>query len=96
MCIGFNWVNHAQDLMYVTKFEDFPNSLIPNTHVVLNTPKFHYSPYFVPTVTVPTVQTDNNEQDCPAVRAHNCCTAKRLFILLLPVESVNSRRHTCR
>ena len=30
MCIGSNWVNHAQDLMYVTKFEDFPNSLIPN------------------------------------------------------------------
>ena len=30
MCIGSNWVNHAQDLMYVTKFEDFPNSLIPS------------------------------------------------------------------
>ena len=30
MCIGSNWVNHAQDLMFVTKFEDFPNSLIPN------------------------------------------------------------------
>ena len=30
MCIGSNWVNHAQDLMSVTKFEDFPNSLIPS------------------------------------------------------------------
>ena len=30
MCIGSNSVNQAQDLMFVTKFEDFPNSLIPN------------------------------------------------------------------
>ena len=30
MCIGSNSVNQAQDLMSVTKFEDFPNSLIPN------------------------------------------------------------------
>ena len=32
MCIGSNWVNQAQDLMFVTKFEDFPYSLIPNGH----------------------------------------------------------------
>ena len=25
MCIGSNWVNEAQDLMYVTKFCDLPN-----------------------------------------------------------------------
>ena len=30
MCIGSNSVNQAQDLMSVTKIEDFPNSLIPN------------------------------------------------------------------
>ena len=30
MCIGSNWVNEAQDLKFVTKFEDLPNSLIPN------------------------------------------------------------------
>ena len=30
MCIGSNWVNHAQDLMSVTKFEIFLYSLIPN------------------------------------------------------------------
>ena len=30
MCISSNSVNQAQDLMSVTKFEDFPNSLIPN------------------------------------------------------------------
>ena len=30
MCIGSNSVNQAQDLMSVTKFEDFPNSLLPN------------------------------------------------------------------
>ena len=30
MCIGSNSVNQAQDLMFVTKFEDFPNSLLPN------------------------------------------------------------------
>ena len=29
MCIASNSVNQAQDLMFVTKFEDFPNSLIP-------------------------------------------------------------------
>ena len=29
MCISSNSVNQAQDLMSVTKFEDFPNSLIP-------------------------------------------------------------------
>ena len=34
MCIGSNSVNQAQDLMSVTKFEDFPNSLIPNEHCV--------------------------------------------------------------
>ena len=32
MCISSNSVNQAQDLMSVTKFEDFPNSLIPNKH----------------------------------------------------------------
>ena len=32
MCIGSNSVNQAQDLMFVTKFEDFPNSLLPTTH----------------------------------------------------------------
>ena len=29
MCISSNSVNQAQDLMSVTKIEDFPNSLIP-------------------------------------------------------------------
>ena len=32
MCIGSNSVNQAQDLITVTKFEDFPNSLLPNKH----------------------------------------------------------------
>ena len=32
MCIGSNSVNQAQDLMSVTKFEDFPNSLIPREY----------------------------------------------------------------
>ena len=30
MCIVSNWVNEAQDLMAVTKYDDLPNSLIPN------------------------------------------------------------------
>ena len=30
MCISSNSVNQAQDLISVTKFEDFPNSLLPN------------------------------------------------------------------
>ena len=34
MCIGSNWVNEAQDLKFVTKFEDLPNSLIPSTGCV--------------------------------------------------------------
>ena len=34
MCIGSNWVNEAQDLKFVTKFEDFPNSLIPNIYTL--------------------------------------------------------------
>ena len=32
MCIGSNSVNQAQDLIFVTKFEDFPNSLLPTSH----------------------------------------------------------------
>ena len=32
MCIGSISVNQAQDLMFVTKFEDFPNSLLPTAH----------------------------------------------------------------
>ena len=32
MCIGSNWVNEAQDLMYVTKFCDLPNKQDPNIH----------------------------------------------------------------
>ena len=32
MCIGSNSVNQAQDLIFVTKFEDFPNSLLPSVH----------------------------------------------------------------
>ena len=28
MCIVSNWVNEAQDLMAVTKYDDLPNSLI--------------------------------------------------------------------
>ena len=35
MCIGSNSVNQAQDLMFVTKFEGFPNSLLPIMYVVL-------------------------------------------------------------
>ena len=34
MCISSNSVNQAQDLMSVTKFEDFPNSLIPSDSVL--------------------------------------------------------------
>ena len=30
MCIVSNWVNEAQDLMAVTKYDDLPISLIPN------------------------------------------------------------------
>ena len=30
MCIVSNWVNEAQDLMAVTKYDELPNSLIPN------------------------------------------------------------------
>ena len=34
MCIGSNWVNEAQDLMYVTKFCDLPNKQDPNIHKI--------------------------------------------------------------
>ena len=30
MCISSNWVNEAQDLMYVTKFCNLPNKQDPN------------------------------------------------------------------
>ena len=33
MCISSNSVNQAQDLISVTKFEDFPNSLLPIVYV---------------------------------------------------------------
>ena len=36
MCISSNSVNQAQDLMSVTKIEDFPNSLLPNIYVLLH------------------------------------------------------------
>ena len=32
MCISSNSVNQAQDLMSVTKIEDFPNSLLPSDY----------------------------------------------------------------
>ena len=32
MCIGSNWVNEAQDLMYVTKFCNLPNKQDPKAH----------------------------------------------------------------
>ena len=32
MCIVSNSVNEAQDLMAVTKYDDLPNSLIPNIY----------------------------------------------------------------
>ena len=32
MCIVSNWVNEAQDLMAVTKYDDLPNSLIPTAY----------------------------------------------------------------
>ena len=35
MCIGSNSVNQAQDSISVTKFEDFPNSLLPNDYYIL-------------------------------------------------------------
>ena len=34
MCISSNSVNQAQDLMSVTKIEDFPNSLLPIQYIV--------------------------------------------------------------
>ena len=37
MCISSNSVNQAQDLMSVTKFENFPNSLIPSGHMMVVT-----------------------------------------------------------
>ena len=30
MCIVSNWVNEAQDFIAVKKYDDLPNSLIPN------------------------------------------------------------------
>ena len=35
MCISSNSVNQAQDLISVTKFEDFPNSLLPTDNYVV-------------------------------------------------------------
>ena len=32
MCIVSNWVNEAQDFITVTKYDDLPNSLIPNAY----------------------------------------------------------------
>ena len=34
MCIVSNWVNEAQDLMAVTKYDDLPNSLIPSIYII--------------------------------------------------------------
>ena len=33
MCIVSNWVNQAQDLMAVTKYDELPNSLILSEYV---------------------------------------------------------------
>ena len=33
MCIGSNWVNEAQDLMYVTKFCNLPNKQDPSVYL---------------------------------------------------------------
>ena len=46
MCISSNSVNQAQDLISVTKFEDFPNSLLPSigavNDIVLTPSMAHY------------------------------------------------------
>ena len=42
MCIGSNSVNQAQDLVSVTKFEDFPNSLLPTLYVYTFTFTYGY------------------------------------------------------
>ena len=34
MCIVSNWVNEAQDLIAVKKYDDLPNSLIPSRHTL--------------------------------------------------------------
>ena len=36
MCIGSNWVNEAQDLIYVTKFCDLPNKQNPSVSCCVN------------------------------------------------------------
>ena len=50
MCIGCNSVNQAQDLMSVRKFEDLPNSLIPNRHKLYDyfgaQKETHKAPYY--------------------------------------------------
>ena len=33
MCIVSNWVNEAQDFIAVKKYDDLPNSLIPNNYL---------------------------------------------------------------
>ena len=33
MCIVSNWVNEARDFFTVTKYDDLPNSLLPNFYV---------------------------------------------------------------
>ena len=43
MCIGSNSVNQAQDLISVTKFEDFPNSLLPTTQPSPNIVQYRFT-----------------------------------------------------
>ena len=38
MCIVSNWVNQAQDLMAVKKYDDLPNSLIPSGYILFKCP----------------------------------------------------------
>ena len=47
MCIGSNSVNQAQDLISVTKFEDFPNSLLPIRYIInLNDDKIRNTAWY--------------------------------------------------
>ena len=38
MCIVSNWVNEAQDLIAVKKYDDLPNSLLPSCHPCIDFP----------------------------------------------------------
>ena len=76
MCIVSNWVNEAQDLMAVKKYDDVPNSLIPilyqHQYPIRNTPGVTTRKQLVIRIVKKNLQLINVASDCNDKLRNSC------------------------